>query len=198
MKDAPQKPRKKFLRTIAPLTVITLSVIGMISCVTINRVVVVPPEIPGAHFVGSKNCEECHGNITKGFHGATHSRLMAKGENAANMGCETCHGPGSTHSEGGGGRGNIINPKRSPEVCFQCHLEMRGKFNLPHHHPVAEGKVSCVDCHNPHKGDAIKAGPFALTSQIDTCGACHIAQRGPFVFEHEAVREGCTTCHDPH
>jgi len=23
-------------------------------------------------------------------------------------------------------------------------------------------------------------------------------QLGPFVFEHEAVREGCTTCHNPH
>jgi predicted CXXCH cytochrome family protein len=33
---------------------------------------------------------------------------------------------------------------------------------------------------------------------MDTCTKCHIAQRGPFVFEHEAIREGCTTCHEPH
>ena len=32
----------------------------------------------------------------------------------------------------------------------------------------------------------------------DTCGKCHMAQRGPFVFEHEAVREGCTSCHTVH
>jgi len=30
------------------------------------------------------------------------------------------------------------------------------------------------------------------------CARCHQAQQGPFVFEHEALREGCTTCHDPH
>jgi predicted CXXCH cytochrome family protein len=35
-------------------------------------------------------------------------------------------------------------------------------------------------------------------SESDTCAGCHTAQRGPFVFEHEAVREGCTTCHAVH
>jgi predicted CXXCH cytochrome family protein len=37
---------------------------------------------------------------------------------------------------------------------------------------------------------------FATVDQ--SCGKCHAAQRGPFVFEHEAVREGCTTCHKVH
>jgi predicted CXXCH cytochrome family protein len=191
-------PRDKRLKIWIPLLLAAASVIVLISCVTMNRVAVVPPAIPGAEFVGSKNCEECHAKITKDFPSATHSRLMAHGANAKNIGCETCHGPGSLHSESGGAHGTIINPAKSPEVCFQCHLEMRGKFNLPHHHPVIEGRVSCTDCHNPHKGDAIKGSAFALTSQSETCGACHIAQRGPFVFEHEAIREGCTTCHDPH
>jgi predicted CXXCH cytochrome family protein len=30
------------------------------------------------------------------------------------------------------------------------------------------------------------------------CLKCHPAERGPFVFEHQALREGCTTCHNPH
>ena len=32
----------------------------------------------------------------------------------------------------------------------------------------------------------------------DACAQCHRKQHGPFVFEHEAVREGCNTCHRPH
>jgi predicted CXXCH cytochrome family protein len=177
---------------------VLLSVGVLISCVTVNRVVMMPPEIPGAEFVGSKNCAECHAKIHKDFPTATHARLIAHGDNAKNIGCETCHGPGSKHSESGGTRNTIINPGKSPEVCFTCHLEMKGRFQLPHHHPVVEGKVSCSDCHDPHKGHAIKGGGFSLTSEMDTCTKCHIAQRGPFVFEHEAVREGCTTCHEPH
>jgi predicted CXXCH cytochrome family protein len=32
----------------------------------------------------------------------------------------------------------------------------------------------------------------------ETCLQCHEQQRGPFVFEHLALREGCTVCHSPH
>lgn len=170
----------------------------LVACVAVQRTVVVPPSIPGAEFVGSANCAECHENITKGFSTATHARLEAKGPHGAELGCESCHGPGSLHAQSGGANHTIINPKKSPDACFQCHLEMRGRFNLPHHHPVPEGKVTCSDCHDPHKGSAIVGGGTAIQSMNETCFKCHTAQRGPHVFEHEASREGCITCHEPH
>jgi DmsE family decaheme c-type cytochrome len=77
-------------------------------------------------------------------------------------------------------------------------LDLKGQFSLPSHHPVIEGKVSCTDCHNPHKGRAVPGGTHSLLSDNQQCQQCHIAQRGPFVFEHEASREGCLTCHRPH
>jgi len=166
-----------------------------ISCATGTQTVVVPPQIPGAEFVGSKSCEECHANTVRDFHTATHAGLKALGENAKDIGCESCHGAGSVHNQSGGAAHTIINPRKSPEVCFQCHLDKRGQFNLPYHHPVLEGKISCGDCHDPHKGPAIRGGGTALLTEHQTCGQCHTAQAGPFVFEHEAVREGCTTCH---
>ena len=186
----------------AALTVILLS------CTT-ERTIIAPPSIPGAEFVGSEACDTCHSEIVRDFKTATHARLTARGENAKMMGCESCHGPGSKHVEAGGGHGNIVNPLKSPDTCFQCHLEVRAKFQLPHHHPVLENKMSCIDCHNPHKGNAIKGGGtnlqqsvrgggFAFLSANETCLQCHTAQRGPFVFEHDAVREGCITCHSPH
>jgi DmsE family decaheme c-type cytochrome len=168
-----------------------------------------PPSVPGAEFVGSEECTTCHEAIAKGFPTATHARLKANGDNAKNMGCESCHGPGSLHVKSGGDRSKIVNPRKSPATCFQCHLEVRAKFDLPHHHPVLEGKVSCADCHNPHQGDAIKGGGtnrlqslkgggMAFLGQNETCFQCHTAQRGPFVFAHEALREGCVSCHSPH
>jgi len=57
--------------------------------------------------------------------------------------------------------------------------------------------MSCADCHDPHKGPAL-AGGTTLAAQDEICAKCHSVQLGPFVFEHEAVREGCATCHDPH
>ena len=170
----------------------------LVSCVSVNRTVVAPPKIAGAQYAGSKACEECHEATTTGFHDATHAKMMAPGDNAKEIGCESCHGPGSLHVKSGGGTGSIVNPRTSPETCFQCHLDKRGEFSLPNTHPVLAGKMSCSDCHNLHTGDAVKEGGTNLTGLNETCYKCHSAQVGPFVFEHEASREGCVTCHNPH
>ncbi|MEW6155989.1 MAG: cytochrome c3 family protein [Verrucomicrobiota bacterium] len=171
---------------------------GLISCVSVNRVLVAPPDIPGAEFAGSKTCAECHEDITRKFNSATHARIVPDGPHASELGCESCHGPGSLHNESGGAAHTIINPEKNPETCFRCHVEMRGRFNLPSHHPIEAGKVGCNDCHNPHSGPAIKGGGTSLAGDNETCFKCHSAQRGPHVFEHEALREGCITCHNPH
>jgi len=180
-----------------------LITLGVVSCADMSETqTVAPPQIPGATFVGSEACEACHQDISKGFATATHFRLKAPGDNAKNVGCESCHGPGSLHVASGGTPKTIINPGKSPETCFQCHLDKRAQFDLPSHHPVVEGKVTCGDCHDPHKGPAIanggEGGGTGLMSSNEVCTRCHIAQAGPFVFEHEAIREGCTTCHNPH
>ncbi|HVU23851.1 MAG TPA: cytochrome c3 family protein [Opitutus sp.] len=170
----------------------------LISCVSTNRSIVAPPEIAGAKFVGSKACAECHDNITSRFHDATHAKLMAPGENAKGIGCESCHGPGSLHVKAGGGAGTIINPGKSPETCFQCHANLRGQFALPNAHPVLAGHMSCSDCHDPHEGNARPEGGAKLARLNESCLKCHAQQSGPYVFEHEALREGCVTCHSPH
>jgi predicted CXXCH cytochrome family protein len=170
----------------------------VLSCSTLDKPVMLPPNIPGATFIGASECATCHEKITRFFPTATHARLLARGTNAVDIGCESCHGPGSKHSQSGGQAKTIINPGRSPQVCFQCHLDKRGQFSLPYHHAVLEGRVSCTDCHEPHKGPALLAGGTALLSEKDVCSKCHVAQLGPYVFEHEAVREGCTSCHAVH
>lgn len=184
-------------RIIALAAIIGAVALGMISCATMSRTMLAPPQIAGAEFAGTKSCAECHADLVKNFRTATHAGLKAEGANAKDIGCETCHGAGSLHNQSGGAAHTIINPRRSAEVCFQCHLDKRGEFNLASHHPVVEGKMSCGDCHNPHQGGAGKI-VTALATESQTCAQCHTAQGGPFVFEHEAVREGCTTCHAVH
>jgi predicted CXXCH cytochrome family protein len=170
------------------------------SCSTTPGAVVVPLEIPGAHYVGNKACADCHADIVREFPASPHARVHF--EDAAMVGetgCESCHGPGSKHIESGGNAQFIINPRDDPTSCFQCHLDVHAEFSLPQHHPVIEGHMSCVDCHDPHGGDIFKpAGGLAMAQQNESCAQCHRDQTRPFVFEHEAMREGCAVCHDPH
>jgi len=190
---------------------------GVISCRTATRSVVVLPDVPGAEYIGSKECAQCHEEIYRGFATADHARLMAEGPNAVHAGCESCHGPASLHAQSGGevkppyiftagrpqttsyGAHLALPPARATEtVCFQCHADVRGQFNLPNHHPVPEGKMSCRECHPPHKGSSHIGGGTAKLSQNESCLRCHAAQGGVHVFEHEALREGCTVCHTAH
>jgi predicted CXXCH cytochrome family protein len=56
-----------------------------------------------------------------------------------------------------------------------------------------------VQCHDPHGSDIMKArGGLAMARLNENCAQCHREQARPFVFEHEALREGCTVCHTPH
>ena len=126
----------------------------LISCATTGRVMMAPPTIAGASFIGSEACSECHEKVTHDFKTADHAKLQAKGKNAVDMGCESCHGPGSKHKESGGESGTIVNPNKSPETCFQCHLDTKAQFSMPYAHQVLNGKMTCSDCHDPHKGSA--------------------------------------------
>ena len=170
----------------------------LVGCVMVDRTVVAPPNVAGATFVGSSKCADCHEDQVKHFGSASHAKLALKDDKGTDIGCESCHGAGSVHVKAGGGKGTIVNPRKSPEACFQCHLEKRGEFSLPNTHPVLSGKISCVDCHDVHQGDAIKGTGASMESQNETCTKCHSAQKGPFVFEHGAMKEGCTACHNPH
>ena len=64
------------------------------------------------------------------------------------------------------------------------------------HMPLREGKIACSDCHNPH--GSFTEALLKKDSINDVCYTCHAEKRGPFLFEHEPVRENCDNCHDPH
>jgi len=171
------------------------------SCSTLPVANYEPPEIPGAHFVGNQACYYCHTNYVRIFPASAHGRIhIAAAAMSGGTGCESCHGAGSKHIESGGGRGKfIINPGKAPSACFKCHLETQTEFLLPQHHPVIEGRMNCVQCHDPHGGDIFKpAGGLAMARLNGNCAQCHREQTRPVAFEHGAMREGCVTCHNPH
>ena len=92
------------------------------------------------------------------------------------------------------------------EVCYECHLDIRARFELPFKHRVNEGAIECTDCHNPHGAPtstwATAQSPRMVSHAFGSdiaCVKCHTDKRGPFLHEHPPVRvEGCQSCHNPH
>lgn len=92
------------------------------------------------------------------------------------------------------------------DVCYGCHAQVRAQFNMPFKHRVNEGFMQCSDCHNPHGTPAptwrMGARPRMVDQALSNeqpCLRCHTDKRGPFVFEHAAIRvDGCESCHFPH
>jgi len=180
------------------------AIVVLTGCKTMQErgIVVPPPAVPGAEFVGMETCAMCHEKIVKNFNQTEHARLVVSDEKIPGQACESCHGAGSLHADAQTKqekKATIVNPKRNPEACYKCHLEKKGEMSLQYHHPVPEGKMSCTDCHDPHSQEGVRPGsPKSPFSKNELCAKCHRDQTRPFVFEHEALREGCTTCHNVH
>src|SRR5271169_4769660 len=92
-------PRARRLRGAVAVAAVSLLLFVAISCSTLNHQAVVLPDVPGAKYVGSADCEQCHDEICRTFKTADHSRLVAKGKNGLDAGCESCHGPCSLHDD---------------------------------------------------------------------------------------------------
>ena len=159
-------------------------------------------------------CESCHGAGSVHLENPSRENIAYPGEAAclachqyrdtrrltwkssehrqANLVCIDCH---SLHQE----------PFRKPDVrfryltpksalCMKCHTNKVGQFRMTSHHPVLEGALDCVACHNPHEDRKLQA----TTGRNDLCYRCHQEKRGPWVYEHEPAAEDCLICHNPH
>jgi DmsE family decaheme c-type cytochrome len=132
----------------------------------------------------SETCLGCHAGAHPNFQRSPHAK--------AGVGCTSCH---SVHS--GDVEAQLLKAPQ-PKLCFQCHSDIKPAFDMPFHHKVNEGLVKCSDCHDTH--GTFNANNLKSTAdQNAVCTKCHTETRGPWVFEHAAVKgEGCMSCHTPH
>jgi len=132
----------------------------------------------------NESCMQCHNNA-----GGKRNYWAGSQHERQGMPCAACH---EVHAKSD----KVLVKATQPQVCFTCHKDQRNQSNQISHHPIAEGKVVCSDCHNPHGS----AGPKLLKKNTvnETCFLCHADKRGPFLWEHQPVSEDCTNCHTPH
>lgn len=134
---------------------------------------------------GNETCLSCH---TKG----PHALWDGSAHDSRNMSCASCHSVHSPKSDE-----NQLKTESQTDLCATCHRQQAVKIRRASHMPVAEGKMECSTCHNPHGATNVKL--LRVGNWVnESCNSCHTDKRGPFLHEHAGTRDNCTTCHDPH
>ena len=153
----------------------------------------------------NKTCLTCHAGQHANFERSAHAKA-----DVSCVSCHTIHGAdnpkdvrasmhlmGTTGAQEGQAKDKLLKAPQ-PTLCFGCHADQKAQFSMPFHHKVNEGITNCSDCHDPH-GTFGKSNLRSTADQNAICTKCHTDVRGPFVFEHAAVKaEGCLGCHSPH
>jgi DmsE family decaheme c-type cytochrome len=156
-----------------------------------------------AQYVGSDTCKSCHADEYKQIEGSQHWNTNLKGAAGQQWhGCESCHGPGSAHVEGGGDKTKIFvfetaTPAQISQRCLGCHSNTHPNFLRSDHF---KNDVTCISCHSPHHA---QEQDFLLKAKTpELCYGCHNDARVDFNRPfHHRVNEGliqCSDCHNVH
>lgn len=176
-----------------------LSLAGTASAATRATVVKAPPA-QQAEYVGQDTCLGCHEGKAAG---GAHARAFNPNSPAASQGCESCHGPGKAHVDGGGDKTQIkqiskLSGSEASELCTTCHdRKAHALWAGSQHDSRNVGCTSCHSVHNPKGDKQLKA-----KNEAELCATCHRAVVNKQTrFNHMPVREGklaCSSCHNVH
>ena len=131
-------------------------------------------------------CTECHNPHTQ-MGTAGFDPHIGQGLN-----CTSCH---SVHK---GHQGLLVD--ENADFCASCHGGVVNQFRQRSNHPLADGNVTCLSCHD-FTGSM---EPMVGHGSMVNCADCHAEQVGPFLHEHKAASsfstegDGCMSCHNPH
>lgn len=125
-----------------------------------------------------------------------------------NIGCESCHGPGSVHVAAGGDPQYIINPENLPvtaqvDICGRCHSQSHsvpnGTFDWPY------DDANGVDWTPVDAVAGVPLGDFLTDASVRWPDGKHGLITRPYNDYLESPKPtfpfapvSCTDCHDPH
>ena len=165
-----------------------------------------PTAAPGAEYIGSEACLECHENFDEDGRNV-HMKIGSFEAAAYKHGCESCHGPGSVHAETedpanirvyqAGGANDALTATEVAGVCTTCHQSGEQMHWASSEHAF-EG-LACTSCHTIHHNTRKS---LLRDKEISLCVSCHQNQKAKMHFpSHHPLKEGkmtCDSCHNPH
>ncbi len=206
----------RLTRTLGPTAAIAAALALWVLAVTAapaQTAAATPPEAGAGSvaqaggYVGEDTCLTCHEQ--QSYKGTAHALKGDARTPAATQGCESCHGPGQAHVDGGGDKTKIktfktLGPVEANQVCTTCHT--RGAHLLWDSSAHENRDVTCVTCHSVHSAKS-EAAQLKFRTEAETCAVCHrdkvqkLNRSAHMPVQSGAAREGkmaCSSCHNPH
>ncbi|MEO8033529.1 MAG: DmsE family decaheme c-type cytochrome [Acidobacteriota bacterium] len=164
----------------------------------------VEPSAP-AEAAASPACSDCHADQAKAFAANAHARGKVKKGEVPNTLCESCHGDGTAHIEGGGDKEKIYKPagvEGANKTCLTCHDISTDRISRHAGMHANSATVNCLTCHSIHSSEP-RAPHLLAKKQLTLCDSCHMTQVSSFrnkPYAHRLGRGGmeCSSCHEPH
>jgi DmsE family decaheme c-type cytochrome len=149
-------------------------------------------------------CTDCH-DAMKTFGSNPHAHGLAKKGEVPNALCESCHGDGRAHIEGGGDKEKIYRPAGvagANKTCLTCHDVSTDRISRHGGVHANSATVNCLTCHSIHSSEQ-RAPHLLAKPQLALCENCHATQVASFrnkPYAHRLGRGGmeCASCHEPH
>ena len=195
---------QRFAIYLAALALVLLIVSG--AALAADQPKSVPSAAETGKYVGSDTCASCHEDIAKIVADSPHYRIKFQStKNVEGGGCESCHGPGAAHVEGGGDVTKIIsfkklNSTQASARCLACHESNHATRNFARSEHNSNS-VGCTDCHSAHHAKE-KQTLLKTSSATQLCFSCHTEMKAEFNKPfHHRVNEGlvqCSDCHNQH
>ena len=160
---------------------------------------------PAAEPAALPACSDCHADQAKAFAANAHARGQVKKGEVPNALCETCHGDGKAHIEGGGDKEKIYKPvglAGANKTCLSCHDISTDRISRHAGMHANSATVNCLTCHSIHSSEP-HAPHLLAKKQLALCDSCHMTQVSSFrnkPYAHRLGRGGmeCSSCHEPH
>lgn len=184
--------------------IILLLLLGLLPIVAKAQEPATAPQ-PKAEPEAVMSCADCHADQAKAFASNPHTRIAVKSSKRTNAVCESCHGEGTAHIEGGGDKEKIIVPRGkagADKTCLTCHDKSTDRISRRGGMHANSATVNCLTCHSVHSADP-KSDHLLATNQLTLCTGCHAAQAASFrnkPYAHKLGRGAmeCSSCHEPH
>jgi hypothetical protein len=183
---------------------------------------------PAAKDSFEKNCISCHAvgvEVTGSDATAWHAKLVEdrffdSGDfdydgngvrDELNVGCESCHGPGSSHWASAGQGKHIVSPslltpERETMICGQCHSRPMGALRTDN--PVnAQGKMMVAGTARStflasYATTQLDGAASDYWGDPDAHSKSHHQQYSDFIrsamYKNGSILMTCASCHDPH